>query len=780
MREEVTTVTVSEQNVEIDQNVLRAVYALNMCTVSVSQIIDYNDAYILEQEYDAILNNLNLEKMPKADALKNILVELLNTITFFRIQEMRKELIEKNYQKRVKNAIWSAIPNLNVIVAGGPAAIAYSIASQVGIGYMNYRKEKNSALSEKEKEELELRITAIEQFNALRRELFTTAWELAEEFEFDDRLRLTEKQIKQYNQILIDQDELRKYVRLEAIKDKFEAFPPFWYFFGHTACFIAGDETLPLEDWERDLYRKRAKEHFSHYEKLNKFNILREDQMTSAFALEYIDLLLLEEKPDKKKIGELITIAAEMSGNALDVKELCAIAYLKIGDTSKAAELLKQLVNEEYNTITNAKLLSRIYVSQFLNGDSQTAKFDYKTLVMRIGEENADYLFPMPENKVADKQLQTEYLVDQKIILQMDYRKAITELLRKYTVLFNSVIPAPYGYDSSEEYYGYTEKASARRLEDITKVLQDADRRDSFLNELTGVGFRFKYIDLLNEAMEACDDLTIWRESEDHNFYVQSVRANLIQKRPVLKKIQDNMNTNEFSVDDYNKLQHDLSFESIMGTMLEDLKNTVMTAIDDMTSMEEIENAEYNLAEFCQKRGITIAESYERSEKITQEMQTYLDYSIFGADGEDEKQRKERLDQMRKLISKAASELIVGNTSESAVLLPGDEEFNLYFKNSKLSAGALKGETLAIIDDKTRKDCDLVLTEEGVLLIERNKIKTRYRYGSVKYNKDSKHGEALVFEYFGEYYEYSNKNVSIGNFYKLITDLGKKSNKEAW
>ena len=32
-----------------DNEKLRAAYALNMCTISVSQIIDYNDAYILEQ-----------------------------------------------------------------------------------------------------------------------------------------------------------------------------------------------------------------------------------------------------------------------------------------------------------------------------------------------------------------------------------------------------------------------------------------------------------------------------------------------------------------------------------------------------------------------------------------------------------------------------------------------------------------------------------------------------------------------------------------------------------
>ena len=37
----------------------QAAYALNLCTVSVSQIVDYKDINILEQEYDAILNNLN-------------------------------------------------------------------------------------------------------------------------------------------------------------------------------------------------------------------------------------------------------------------------------------------------------------------------------------------------------------------------------------------------------------------------------------------------------------------------------------------------------------------------------------------------------------------------------------------------------------------------------------------------------------------------------------------------------------------------------------------------
>ena len=125
----------------------QAAYALNLCTVSVSQIIAYNDPEILEQEYETILNNLNLEYMPKDDALLEILKRLLETITFFRIQESEKQYIEKEYQQKMKNAIWNAIPNMGLLVAGGnPATMAISLASQIGIGYMNYRKAKAKPL----------------------------------------------------------------------------------------------------------------------------------------------------------------------------------------------------------------------------------------------------------------------------------------------------------------------------------------------------------------------------------------------------------------------------------------------------------------------------------------------------------------------------------------------------------------------------------------------------------------------------------------------------------
>lgn len=746
---------------------LKAAYALNMCTVSISQIIDYKDSYVLEQEYEAILNNLNLKQMPKDEALLRILTELLNTISFFRIRDIKKRQIEKKYQQRMKNAIWSAIPSLSMITSDKPLALGTSFATLIGTGYMNYRKEKCKAKSEMEDAEIELEITAIEQLNALRRELFTTAWRLADTYDFEDEWRLTERQIKQYNEILMDRDELRKYVRLEAIQNKFKAFPPFWYFFGHIACSIAEDSDLKLELWEREEYRKRAKEHFAYYENLNKYNILREDQITASFALEYIDLLIMEDKPDIEKISRLLKIAIEMSGGTNDIKELCAISYLRIGQTTEAAKLLIQLVNEEYNTLTNAKLLSRIYVSQFLLKKSVTAKFDYKTLVMRVGKDNASYLFPMPETKIQDFELQKQYLAEQKMNLQMDYERAINEFQKKYTLLFNAVFPAPYDDEPTEEYYSYTKQANLRRCKDIEKVLTDRYGKEDFYEKLKETSFRFKFLDLLNEAMEACDELNFWRESESHDVCVLSVRGKLVEKRSIMKKIQDNIDCGKFSIIDYKSIQNDLSCWNFMGKMLDDMKEIIVDSIEKIVSYDEIQRAEYNLEEFCRKQNITLTVQKMDNELVVKENFKYLDESIFKEDGINEKRRKKRLDEMRRLVKDAASELVKCTTSEAEVFLPGDEKFKLYLKNSKLH-GSVKEKVLLIIDDNTKSDCDLLLMENNICMIKCNKIKESYGYGDVTYSKTSSRGEILRLGYTEEY---SNKQVDMSKLCGLIRDI---------
>lgn len=79
---------------KVDQ--ITAAYALNLWTVSISQIIDYNDVNVLEQEYNTIMNNLNLENMPDDEALLDVIKEIMDEISFLRISEGDKKILEKN------------------------------------------------------------------------------------------------------------------------------------------------------------------------------------------------------------------------------------------------------------------------------------------------------------------------------------------------------------------------------------------------------------------------------------------------------------------------------------------------------------------------------------------------------------------------------------------------------------------------------------------------------------------------------------------------------------
>lgn len=387
--------TTDVKHVYTEDEKIRAVYALNLCTVSISQIIDYNDQHILDQEYDAILNNLNLEQMPKDDALLVILKKILDVVTYFKISEGDKQMIEKEYQHRMKNAIWTAFPSIGALFTGRWIAMGVALATQVGTGYMNYRRNRAEYTLNKEKAEWELQRSAMEQMNGLLKELFETAWRLAKEYKFLDVHRLTERQIHEYNAILMETQPIKRFEKLAAIKEAFVAYPPFWYQLGSTANSIYHSKSLDMENKTRLDYRDRAIKSFEKYNSLNRFNILRSDIFTSCWALEYIDLLDMASIKDREKAKELAVIAEKHSdNNAYDVLELCAYSYLKIGDHDNAEKVFKKLVYNDYNIPVNANILSFIYIKNLHDPQCATEMLrEYEKLKLAV---DSRYLLPMP------------------------------------------------------------------------------------------------------------------------------------------------------------------------------------------------------------------------------------------------------------------------------------------------------------------------------------------------------------------------------------------------
>lgn len=750
------------------QDQLKAAYALNMCTVSVSQIVDYNDEYILEQEYEAILNNLNLEQMPKDEALLEILVKLLNVITFFRIDKVKRAQIERKYQRDVKNAIWSAVPNIGVIVAGDPVTVGISLATQVGIGYMNYRRAKASAQADREDAEIELRLTAMEQFNALRRELFTTAWRLADEYNFPDEFRLTERQIAQYDKILMDTDEIRKYERLMSVQDKFEAYLPFWYFMGHSAKYISEDKTNGLEGYVREYYRSQARRHFEKYDRLNSFNLLREDEITASFALEYIDLLLLDEDPDNEKIARLIKTAVKMAGNANDILELCAIAYLKIGETDEAERLFRMLVNEGYNAATNAKLLSRIYVSQYLEGSDPLARTNYASLALRVP---STWMFPMPETRMDDRLLQDgdlrkRYLNEQKDALQRDFRDSINQFIDKYIVLFNRIIPVPMEH-APESYFWNTEEAIARRRQDVEKALE-GDRGKEYRIAIRDSRYRVRYIELVNDMLRALDSISLFRDFESKREMIRLIRGNLRNASDGLAEIQNKLDKGDkFTVEDYETILKSYSLERITGVFFARLKTEFTTQIEGIDTLDVLDDLEIELFEFRQEQGLGEIGGSSHAGIADPESDAVCDYipmDDLGQDVQSENEKRIVFDKMLDVVKKSASS-IAEDDKKVKFLVSGSSDFDRYFKNGRLKAGAIKASALGVIDDRSRADNDLLITCDGVIQVKRNKAG-----GLRKFDKIKNAGSSISL---GWPEDYSNSAVNIGNLYELLEKLGK-------
>lgn len=716
------------------ESMKRAAYALNMCTVSVAQIVDYNDEYVLEQEYDAILNNLNLEQMPKDEALLTILTELMNTITFFRIQEIKKAQIEKKYQRRLSNAIWSAVPNIGLIVAGGdPITTAISLASQVGIGYMNYRKEKANAAYDRDNENTELEITAIEQFNAIKRELFTTAWRLADTYKFPDQYRLTEKQIKQYNLILMDSDEIRKYERLETIQDNFQAYPPFWYFFGHTANYIAGCKEFDLDEQTRQKYRTLAKSHFETYVELNKLSILREDQIAASCHLEYAEMLLLEGKEQYSKIAELLQEAIKKSGYDNDILQIAALNYVRIGKLEEAGRIFKILVNEDYNKLTNARLLSRIYVSCFLHTHNETFRINYKVLQTRVDHSQ---LFPMPTEGQNDKQLQEEYIAEQRAILRQEYHYALTEYLKKYSNKVNHALDAFFN-DDVEITNSQNNLDAKREREKNVKYFLEGHNKDENLQILSHKNFRRQYMDILNDMLSNLNFLSFFNSDPvEKREIIRTLKLALYQRRDKLAKYQNDMDEGTFTFESYRQWREDLDFERIAAPFLRALKNASVEKIDGVVSSDVLDQMEYEIAEFCLKQKIDLSfATLDNAIKVQDSEDDFsgLDYMILGSDVENAED-KLRFENLVKLASQKAGEIIL-NPAMVAVYVYGNADFDTYFRNSALRRKGIKGEVIAVIDDKTKKDCDLLLTQRGFSIVKNNTVQPLRAYRRMKYVK---------------------------------------------
>lgn len=718
----------------------KAAYVLNLCTVSVSQIIDYDDINILEQEYDAILNNINLETMPKDEPLLNIFKQLLDTITFFRIQEGDKKIIEKEYQQNVKNAIWNAVPNFGILVAGGdPITMAISLASQVGIGYMNYRRNKAKYNWDKEKQLWQLQRSAIEQFNGLRRELFDTAWRLSATYKFPDEYRLTERQINQYNQILMDPDFLRQYERLDSIKEKFEAYPPFWYFIGHAANYIACNENGDMSNDEIAKYREIAIANFKKFEKLIEFNILREDQLAASCLLEHTDILLLENNYNSDEVKKLIDKAVRISGNKFDILELCAIAYLKIvakdnSARASAERILRVLVNEDYNKIINAQLLSGIYVKTRNEGD-------YKILSTRV---DSRYLFPMPSKNQDLNSVENTYLICQKSIVKEKYRQVIKEIFQRYTIQWNRLIKL---YDDTCKYpdsFFYDEGLSTEVNTNKSYLESKSEIKEAYIERLKSQNYELSILNLLNDFCNLLFSIRLYDVAVTKDLFIDSIKKEIEKNKDTLNDIQNkikNYNSNEkgFGESDYNEIQ-ELKFTNfVLPAFAEHNKGLIEDIIEGM-DIKDVMELDNELRNFCLKNNFKEPEVYNQTnepQKKEEFISKYFKPDLLGKELEKDQEKLEKLKDMRDQVVSYIRENPSIVTGDNATLYDYNTTgFETIVKSIPMPEVAKNYSLLFLKGENKELRSDLLIITGWVIKLKNNKPVCYCPWSEIKLSED--------------------------------------------
>jgi hypothetical protein len=477
-------------------------YALNLCSVSISQIIDSRDIIVLKQERESILNNLNLQNFVKHPALLDVLKQILDTITYLEIQAGDLDFIEKEYQHKLKNAIWSAIPSPGALFAGGdPVTLAIAIAAQIGTGYMNYRRNKSQYTLDKEKSVWELKRHELEQLYGLRAQLFETAWKLSADYDFDDKYRLTQKQLSRYSEALLEEDPLKRFERLDVISDKFSAFPPFWYHKGNAAMEVYRDAryTTFSESYKTEALKAYNEFHERHFE------FLREDVIAASCCIEHISLL----EPTDEYAEELLRQALCLAGENYDVLQQSIFVSLRFKKFDEVITPLREMIANDYNVGLNGILLSRIYFAK-------TLKTEYEKLRAIAGEDNV-----LPWSDDAD--LSERQLVDvRKSRISDEYRNMAQRIVFRLKTTKNaSLSSAIYngfieisailqryakGNDELIESLGSTEG----KLKQAIKSINDKSLRDFFeaANETANVLLASEFsIQISEDAPELIDKM---------------------------------------------------------------------------------------------------------------------------------------------------------------------------------------------------------------------------------------------------------------------------------
>jgi len=354
---------------EISPTSKASVMALNYMHFSLNKIILHNDKRVLEEEYEDILNNINLTSIHDEEII-SIMKKLMDTLTLTKLTEKEKNFLNQKYEQALENAITVALTQgtngASRMSNGDSLAIGLQLVSSSLAGY----KQMQSLQQDKELYALDKKV--IQDLNEIRKEFLTTYWKIMKKYSIPDNWRISEKQFKRYINVLKGDDDKKKFRQLVRMKNDMRAFPHFWYELSLVAH--------KLEKVDDELQA------VVEYEKLDD-RLLRENSFYSLMLVNQISLY--NYKIQKPVINRLLKKVAKVDSLNPERKLFMGMKYLQLGNTRKAEQLFNENLDDNFLPILSQKLKLNIYIKENSNKNYQETLND---LIRRQNLSAGDYL----------------------------------------------------------------------------------------------------------------------------------------------------------------------------------------------------------------------------------------------------------------------------------------------------------------------------------------------------------------------------------------------------
>ena len=326
---------------------LNTIAQINHINWVVNVIKTYNNALVLEEEYEKIsYGNLNLNRIPDEETRGRI-TNMLDVLYSLRKDERemkhwRGKFLDERMRKMREYDLGTAKRVWGLFRKGIFGFMTYDIgtvlqtAFDVGHSCLSLQYDYDNFVHSFD-QEMQDKVFAFDSqkmalIHKLNKEMLDDQWRLVQKYRLDDKAtRVTDTDINALLSVLKDGNASRIYTRLVPMKGRYKHFPEYWYYL---TC--AAMETGHF---------KEGRDACDTFFKVNR-GIFRDDPMAGTVALNKA-MMLDKDKANLPELRRCLEIVWEANQNRSNWEQDFVVASLYDGilhDNKKAVEILEHAI----------------------------------------------------------------------------------------------------------------------------------------------------------------------------------------------------------------------------------------------------------------------------------------------------------------------------------------------------------------------------------------------------------------------------------------------------